>query len=190
MEFKVKRDFLNVFLVNIILAFLVCVSIPFAYNTWVFIVVFTVCLSIIILYDTAVIFASCKVDNDILTFKTGIFSYKINLNSIVKVEKSKNFYGSLALSCDRVRILTNVDGKNKVYYVSVMDNEKLMSIISPKSKTTTAPAVEKKETTVEETPTTKTVATKKTTTKKTSSTTTKKATSTKKKTTTAKKSTK
>ena len=114
MEFKVKKDFLLVFLVNVVLAFLVCITIPFAYNTWVFIVVFSICFAILAFYDTAVIFASCKVENDLLTFKTGVFSYKIDLKTIVKAEKSKNIYGSLALSCDRVRILTNVNGKNKV----------------------------------------------------------------------------
>ena len=171
MEFKVKRDFLLVFLINVLLVFLVCVTIPFAYNAWVFVVVFTICFAILAFYDTAVIFATCKVENDLLTFKTGVFSYKINLNTIVKVERTKNIYGSLALSCDRVRILTNVDGKNKVYYVSVVDNEKLMSIISPKEQVaaTPVPEVEVQEKTVKKAPSAKKATTKTTTKKKATS---------------------
>ena len=46
MEFKVKRSFLNIFIINLVLIFLVCVSIPFAYNTWVFIVVFAICFGL------------------------------------------------------------------------------------------------------------------------------------------------
>lgn len=188
MEFKVKKDFLLVFLVNVLLAFLVCIAIPFAYNTWVFIVVFTVCLAILVFYDTSVIFASCKVENDVLTYRTGVFSYKINLNTIVSVERSKNLYGSLALSCDRVRIVTNLEGKNKVYYVAVCDNEKLMSVISPKQATVTpAVEVETKEKTAPAKKTTSKTATTKKATQAKKATATKKAANTKTKTTTSKK---
>ena len=83
-------------------------------------------------------------------------------------------YGYHIISTDRVRILTNVNGKNKVYYISVVDNDNLISVIAPKSKQ--AEVVEEKA----EEPAKK-VAAKKTTTKKTTTkTTTAKKTSTKK----------
>ena len=115
MEFKVKRDFLYVFLIDAILAFLTCIFIPFVTeSTWFFVLIMVVAFALLILFNTSVIFSSCKVENGTLTFKAGLFKYEIELNSIVKVERSKNIYGSLCVSYDRVRVLTNKDGKNKV----------------------------------------------------------------------------
>ena len=40
----------------------------------------------------------------------------------------------LSLSFDRLRILTVSEGKQKVYYISVVDNEKLLSVLTPNKK--------------------------------------------------------
>lgn len=60
MEFKVKRDFLLVFLVNLALAFLLGVSLYFIYNVVVFIIALAIVLALIALYNTAVIFTGCS----------------------------------------------------------------------------------------------------------------------------------
>ena len=192
MEFKVKRDFLPIFLVNLGLLLLLGVALPFAYNAAVFIVVLAIVLSLIGFYNTAVIFASCKIENDTLIFRTGVFKYVIKLSEIVKVTPANNHHCSLALSHDRLRILTYDSEKNqRVYYVSVEDNENLASAINPTKNvakafeafekaveqvetqpaaTVTAPkqkTTTKKTTTAAKKPATKKATTKKTTSKKT-----------------------
>jgi len=183
MEFKVKRDFLPIFLVNVLLAAIICVAIPFFYNVAVGVIVVTLAVAVAVFYDTAVIFASCSLTDETLTFRTGVFKYVINLKDIVKVDAAKNVHSSLALSYDRIRILTNKDGKQKVYYIAVDDNEKLISLLAPKTtvekeKEEVKPVEEKKE----KTATVKKATTaKKTTTKSAASkSTTKKTTATKK----------
>ena len=177
MEFKVKRDFLYVFLIDIVLAFLTCIFIPFVTeSTWFFVIIMAVAFALLILFNTSVIFSSCKVENNTLTFKTGLFKYEIDLNTVVKAERAKNIYGSLCVSHDRVRILTNKDGKNKVYYVAVVNNDELIKAIEPKKvevkveepKTATKTVATKKATTAKKSPAKKTTTTKKTVTKKAS----------------------
>ena len=174
MEFKVKRDFLLVFLINLVLAFILY----FSYITAVLVVFLILAIGGIALFNTSVIFASCKINNEELVFKTGVFKYTIKLNTIAKVTPSKNAYGSLSLSFDRLRVLTVSEGKQKVYYISVVDNEKLLSVLTPNQKTekveeaVTEPKAEetkttaKKSTTKKATTTNKSDSTKKTTTKK------------------------
>lgn len=132
MEFKVKRSFLPIFLVNLALVFLICVSIPFAYNIWVFLVVFAICFTLFCLYNTAVIFASCKLEGNKLTYKTGLFKYEIDTTTIEKVEKNKSYAPSLAISFERVRIVVKVNDKHKFYYISVVDRDKLIELLSKK----------------------------------------------------------
>ena len=192
MEFKVKRDFLTIFLVNLGLLFLLGVAIPFAYNTVVFIIVLAIVLSLIAFYNTSVIFATCKIENETLIFRTGVFKYVIKLNEIVKVTPSKNYHCSLSLSSDRLRILTfDKENNQKVYYVSVEDNENLASVINPTKNVAKAfEALEKAVEKVESKPAaTVTAEQPKTTAKKTTST-TKKTTTTKKATTAKKTATK
>lgn len=177
MEFKVKRDFLYVFLIDIVLAFLTCIFIPFVTaSTWFFVIIMAVAFALLVLFNTAVIYSTCKVENDTLTFKAGLFKYEIDLNTIVKAERAKNIYGSLCVSHDRVRILTNKDGKNKVYYVSVVNNDELIKAIEPKkvevkkveeTKPATKTVATKKSTTTKKAPAKKTTTTKKTVSKKT-----------------------
>lgn len=162
MEFKVKRDFISIFLWSAFLTFLLLVGIAFFFNVWVGLIVLLINLTLIAIYATSIIFASCKIENNTLLFRTGMFKYSINLNTIKKVEKAKNYYPSLSMSVDRVRLLTNVDGKEKVYYVSVLDNDKLIDLITNSTK--------KKEAKPQETATTKKPAAKKTTKKATTST--------------------
>lgn len=183
MEFKVKRDFLLVFLINIVLAFILALALYFSYNTAVLVIFLILAVGGITLFNTSVIFASCKIDNEELIFKTGIFKYTIKLNTIAKITPSKNAYGSLALSFDRLRILTVSEGKQKVYYISVVDNEKLLSVLTPNKKTE-EPKQEVAETKTEEvkSPAKKTTTTKKKTTS-TAKKTTAKSNSTKKTTT-------
>lgn len=186
MEFKVKRDFLPIYITNLCLALLLGLIFGLSANPIVLAVTIFIVVSVLTLYNTTVIFASCKLTEDALIFQAGIFKYTIKLNQIVKVTKSKNAFASLSLSYDRIRILT-IDEKlnQKVYYVSVEDNDNLIELISPVKKVKV------------EQPKTEEVklkpAAKKTTAKKTTkSTTTKKAAtkkSTAKKTTTTKKTT-
>lgn len=186
MEFKVKRDFLPIYITNLCLALLLGLIFGLSANPIVLAVTIFIVVSVLTLYNTTVIFASCKLTEDALIFQAGIFKYTIKLNQIVKVTKSKNGFASLSLSYDRIRILT-IDEKlnQKVYYVSVEDNDNLIELISPVKKVKVEqPKTEE----VELKP-----AAKKTTAKKTTkSTTTKKAAtkkSTAKKTTTTKKTT-
>ncbi|MBQ3213695.1 MAG: PH domain-containing protein [Clostridia bacterium] len=183
MEFKVKRDFLLVFLINIVLAFILALALYFSYNTAVLVIFLILAIGGIALFNTSVIFASCKIDNEELIFKTGIFKYTIKLNTIAKITPSKNAYGSLSLSFDRLRILTVSEGKQKVYYISVVDNEKLLSVLTPNKKAE-EPKQEVAETKTEEvkSPAKKTTTTKKKTTS-TAKKTTAKSNSTKKSTT-------
>lgn len=136
MEFKVKKDFLYVFLIDIVLAFLTCIFIPFVTeSTWFFVIIMVIAAALLVLFNVSVIFSCCKIEDNTLTYRTGIFKYIINTKDIVKVERSKNIYCSLSLSIDRIRILTNENGKNKVYYISVVNNDELLKAIEPKKAT-------------------------------------------------------
>lgn len=173
MEFKVKRDFLLVFLINLVLAFILALALYFSYNAVILTIFLILSVGGIILFNSSVIWASCKINNEELIFKTGVFKYTIKLNTIAKVTPSKNAYGSLSLSFDRLRILTVSEGKQKVYYISVVDNEKLLSVLTSNTK---QPKIEKEivETSTKEVkPTVKKSTTTK---KKPTSTTTKKST--------------
>ena len=162
MEFKVKRSFLNIFIINLVLIFLVCVSIPFAYNTWVFIVVFAICFGLFCFYNTSVIFATCKVENNKILYRTGAFKYEIDIKSIEKIEKNRSYNPSLATSFDRIRIVTkNKKNKQEVFYISVVDRDKLIEIVKNSKENRTSEEKPTKE------KTTKKAQTKKTTAKKT-----------------------
>ena len=143
MEFKVKRDFLPIFITNLFFVLLLGITIYFTYNIGIFLLVLAIVLGGAAIYNTAVIFATCRIEADILLFKTGLFKYEININDIVKVTPSKNCHASLALSFDRIRILVNKGEKQKVYYISVNDNEKLYELISPKKKSSKEEVLEK-----------------------------------------------
>ena len=147
MEFKVKRSFLSIFVLNLVLVFLVCVSIPFAYNIWVFLVVFIICFGLLCLYNTSVIFASCKVEGNTLIYRTGVFKYEIDINTIQKVEKTRSYCPSLATSFDRIRIVTKKGDKHGFYYISVVDSDKLIDILQ--NGTAPKKEVEKEEKPVE-----------------------------------------
>lgn len=195
MEFKIKRDFLPIFIINLVLAFILVVP-TIAFGNWVgYLIAFdVVILTIIVLYNTSVIFSSCKLENNTLYYRAGIFKYEIDLNTIKNVSLSRNIHFSLANSLDRIRISTLENGKQKVYYVSVCDNENLLSLLKPKkeekvveTKIEEKPAEEKK-TEEKTTKTVKTTTKKPATTKKAPAKTTVKKPATKK-TTTAKKTT-
>lgn len=135
MHFSIKRDFILIFLFNALYVFVLFALALLALmpDAWFFWVIFAIVFGIMVIYDTSVIFASCDLDDDKITFKTGIFKYEIPFSQIARVEKSKNLYSSLAHSIDRLRILTyDENGKQKVYYIAVNDNDKLMDIINLK----------------------------------------------------------
>lgn len=152
MEFKIKRDFLPIFIINLVLAFILVVP-TIAFSNWIgYLIAFdVVILTIIVLYNTSVIFSSCKLENNTLYYKAGVFKYEIDLNTIKNVSLARNIHFSLALSLDRIRISTIENGKQKVYYISVCDNENLLSLLKPKkeekvveTKVEEKPAEEKK----------------------------------------------
>ncbi len=135
MHFSIKRDFILIFLFNAVYVFvlLALAFLGLMPDAWFFWVIFAIVFGLMVIYDTSVIFASCDIDDDKITFKTGIFRYEIPFNQIARVEKSKNLYSSLAHSVDRLRILTyDEKDKQQVYYIAVNDNDKLMDLINLK----------------------------------------------------------
>lgn len=211
MHFSIKRDFILIFLFNAVYVFvlLALAFLGLMPDAWFFWVIFAIVFGLMVIYDTSVIFASCDIDDDKITFKTGIFKYEIPFNQIARVEKSKNLYSSLAHSVDRLRILTyDEKDKQQVYYIAVNDNDKLMDLINLKigqkeeNKNTsvnnnektealheTEPVVIEGNVVEEKTTTPKEKVTKSTKAKKTTgNTSTKKVSSTKKSTSTTKKS--
>lgn len=139
MEFKIKRDFIPLFLFNAFLLLIAACSVIFFarlddnnYLTW-FIIVLVVDLLILILYNLTVIIAKCYITEDKLIYKRGFtLKYSIPLDRIAKVTEVRNLYPSLSLSTKKLRILVvGETGKQCVYYISVADNRKLMSILKP-----------------------------------------------------------
>ncbi len=209
MEFKVKRDFIPIFLVNILMLLIAAGSIIFFLHTTGWLVIVTIVDALIfIFYNSSIIFARCTITEDKLIYRTGMFKYSIPLDKIAKVTKAKNYHMSLALSIDRVRILVvGETGKQCAYYVSVEDSKKFMAAIKPNPELKNVkdevaiPLTEVKEEPKQEetkqevkeevvtTPktTTKTTATTKKPATKTTSATAKKTTTTKKTTSTSKK---
>ncbi|MBQ3047445.1 MAG: PH domain-containing protein [Clostridia bacterium] len=174
MEFKVKLDFLYVFLIEVVLAFLALIFIPFvSVSTWFFVLITLAFIALLVFFNLMAFISSCKIEGTTLTYKAGVFKYEINTNNIVKVEKAKNIYPSLSFSIDRVRILVHENGKNKVYYVSVVNNDELIKVLEPKKaapkqeeKVVKAAAPTEEKTTVAKKNTTKKAPAKKTVTKK------------------------
>ncbi len=206
MHFSIKRDFIMVFLFNALFVFLLIILGILSGTSFFWWVFFGIVFLLMVIYDTSVIFASCDLGEETLVFKTGMFRYDIPVNQIEKVEKSKNFYSSLAHSIDRIRILTiDEKGKQRVYYIAVDDNDKLMDLLNLRinkrkgieQQTTTQENIIKNEVTsnenvVVESPSEETskvekkATAKKTTAKKSTSGATKKKSATAKKTTTKK----
>lgn len=190
MEFKVKRSFLSIFIFNLVLIFLICVSVPFAYNTWVFAVVFAIVFSLFCFYNSSIIFAICRIENNKIIYRTGAFKYEININTIQKIQKNKSYSPSLATSFDRIRIVTNKNNIQKVYYISVVDRDKFIDIINNKidaNKKVKLKVNENKNEVKKTANTTSTSITKKQTSDKKNLNTTKKTTSAKKSSTASKK---
>jgi len=168
MEFKIKRDYLLITLSNLALLFLMFV--PFVglwseYAAIFFLILFGIVLSIFILYNTAVIFASCELRSNVLVFRTGAFKKVIFLDKVVSAYRLTTISGSLIISTDRIELITEEKGKRKYYYVSVVDNEKLFSLVSAnlpkKAEKTAQEPVKKPEIVAETKPTVKTSSAKK-----------------------------
>ncbi len=133
MEFKVKRDFIPIFLINVILLLICACSIVFFlhWTGWL-ITVLIIDLLVLIIYNSSIIFARCTITEDKLIYQTGMFKYSIPLDKIAKVTKAKNFHVSLAPSIDRIRILVvGETGRQCAYYISVVDSRRLMNAIKP-----------------------------------------------------------
>ncbi|NCB48570.1 MAG: hypothetical protein EOM55_02980 [Clostridia bacterium] len=174
MEFKIKRDYLLITLSNLALLFLM--FIPFVglwseYAAIFFLILFGIVLSIFILYNTAIIFASCELRNNVLVIKTGAFKKVIFLDKVVSVNKLNTIAGSLIFSRERIEIATENKGKREYFYISVVDNEKLYSLISanlPKKAEKMAEKTEKTAQVADKKPAVKKTTKKKVTTKKNS----------------------
>ena len=171
MEFKVKRDYLLIVLANLVLIFLM--FIPFV-GLWsevpiFFLILFGVVLSVFILYNTAVIFASCELRSNVLVFKTGAFKRVIFLDKVASATRLNTIAGSLIVSMDRIEIITQEKKKRAYHYVSVVDNEKLLSLITANlPKKAEKPVQETAQKTEKEKLTVKKTAIKKSTVKKSS----------------------
>lgn len=135
MEFKVKRDFIPIFLINALMLLICACSVFFFIaidNLGWLIIVIAVDLFFFVLYNTSVIFARCTLSEDKLIYRTGIFKYTMPVDKIAKITKARNYHLSLALSFDRIRVLVvGETGKQCVYYISVVDSNRLMKAIKP-----------------------------------------------------------
>ena len=135
MEFKVKRDFIPIFLINALMLLICACSVFFFIaidNLGWLIIVIAVDLFFFVLYNTSVIFARCTLTEDKLIYRTGIFKYTMPVDKIAKITKARNYHLSLALSFDRIRVLVvGETGKQCVYYISVVDSNRLMKAIKP-----------------------------------------------------------
>lgn len=138
MNFSIKRDYLPVVLLNILLVLLLVLFICLTFcrdggwsTGWGFSFFALGTLIALVLYDTSVIFTWCKLDleNHTLTYVAGVFKYSIDIKDIVDVRKSVNIYQSIAPSYNRVRIVTNRNNKQNVYYIAVADNNQLISML-------------------------------------------------------------
>lgn len=133
MEFKVKRDFIPIFLINVLILLIAACSILFFLHYTPWLVIVTIVDAIVfIVYNTSIIFAKCTITESKLIYRAGMFSYNIPLDKIAKVTKAKNLHLSLAHSIDRIRILVvGETGKQCAYYISVEDSKRLMNAIKP-----------------------------------------------------------
>ncbi len=138
MEFKIKRDFIPIFLFDVLLILIAaCSAIFFAnfgdpnYTSW-FIIVLIVDFVIFAIYNSTVIFAKCTITEDKLIYRRAFLRYSIPLDKIAKVTKSKNLHPSLSLSTNKIRILVvGETGRQCVYYISVQDTDKLINVLKP-----------------------------------------------------------
>lgn len=134
MEFKVRKDFLPIFLINLLLIFTFVCSVFFFASDRVHIGWLILAVAIntffITIYNMSIICTYCRIDESTLAFRTGVFYHDIKLRHIAKVEKSTNLHSSIAPSIHRIRIVTvNDRNKLRVFYVSVMDSDKLISML-------------------------------------------------------------
>ena len=130
MYFKVKRDFWQIWLWNLTYIFLLLLWIPLtSHYLALFIPLFVATAVLYGLYLYRVISALCQLKKHVLIFRTGIYQYVILLDEIVSVERCHNIYSALALSTDRIRIATEDEGKQEIFYISVQENDKLFEIL-------------------------------------------------------------
>ena len=130
MYFKVKRDFWQIWLWNLAYIFLLLLWIPLtSHYLALFIPLFVATAVLYGLYLYRVISALCQLKKHVLIFRTGIYQYVILLDEIVSVERCHNIYSALALSTDRIRIATEDEGKQEIFYISVQENDKLFEIL-------------------------------------------------------------
>ena len=84
------------------------------------------------LYLLSILSCSCKIKKNFLTYRCGIFFYKINLDEITRIEQCRNLFFSLAPSKERIRIIYGKNGRVKMRYISVEDNDNFIQFIKHK----------------------------------------------------------
>lgn len=137
MEFKVKRDYLIITIVNMALLFLMFVPFVGLFTEYkeaaiFFFILFGFVLALFILYNTAVIFSSLELQDNVLLFRSGAFKKVVFLDKLVSVTKLNTLAGSLFLSTKRIELIVMEKEKRVYYYVSAVDNEKLFELLSAK----------------------------------------------------------
>lgn len=65
-----------------------------------------------------------------LVIKNGFLKWNIKVNTIERVEKTKDFDSSPALSLDRIRITYSHNGQRKSVMISPKDQDQFLSILS------------------------------------------------------------
>lgn len=132
MRFKVKRGLVPIVIVNAIflLLILACYIIIKRGPTIRMLLYSITGLYAICLLSLAT--SRCVIKNGKLYYINGIFFYKIPLDRIKSMQLCKNLYMSLSPDIERIRIIYEVRGRERMRYISVEDNENLMSVIDHK----------------------------------------------------------
>lgn len=86
-------------------------------------------ISLYAIYLLSLLSCSCYIKNQHLYYRNGLLFYKIPLENIKSMQICKNIYLSLSPDIERIRVIYEKHGREKMKYISVEDNENLISII-------------------------------------------------------------
>lgn len=137
MEFKVKRDYLLITVINMALLFLLFVPFVGLFTEYketaiFFFILFGIVLTVLVLYNTSIIFSSLELRDNVLVFRSGAFKKVIFLDKLVSATRVNTLAGSFYLATDRIELIALEKEKRVYYYVSAVDNEKLFELVSAK----------------------------------------------------------
>lgn len=132
MKFKVKKGLLPVIMVNVIFLLLIFACYLIIKRGQTIRILFFSLIGLYVICLLSFATSKCVIKNGNLYYQNGIFFYKIPLDSIKSMQLCYNLYMSLSPDIERIRIIYEVRGREKMRYISVEDNDNLMSIIDHK----------------------------------------------------------